>query len=420
MAKQKTCFVIMPFGKKPDTDKKELDFNKIYTHIFKSAIEDLGLRCIRCDEIEKAGSIHGDMFEHILDSDVALADITTLNANVFYELGVRHTLKNSVTVLVRRKGTKSPFNIQGFRVINYDPDNSKGMMETQRTIKNFIENGLESNKTDSPVHKALNVKIGTVPKPIKKCEVFEYQIRATPKKRIGLITGDIQNIEGIDVWVNSENTNMQMARFFDRSISSVIRYLGAKRHPTGHVVEDTVADELSKIMDHYTHVPPTTIIVTGAGELETSHKVKKIFHAASVEGMPGQGYGPIRNIEACITRAFQKADTKEFSSLKLRSMLFPIIGTGTGMGELPETAEKLIKAAIAYLETYPTSTIERAYFLTWSEKELEVCQSILYRSSGVTRVRPRASKSRVKIAKSSGSGRRMAGNKNRKSRAKRN
>jgi len=40
-----------------------------------------------------------------------------------------------------------------------------------------------------------------------------------------MITGDIQNIKEIDVWVNSENTNMQMARHFERSISAIIRYL---------------------------------------------------------------------------------------------------------------------------------------------------------------------------------------------------
>ena len=390
MTKQKTCFVIMPFGKKLDADGKQLDFNQIYSTIFKPAVEELGLQCIRCDELQRGRSIHRDMFEHILNSNVALVDITTLNANVFYELGVRHSLRNAVTILVRRKGTKSPFNIQGFRVISYDPDSSQGVKETQRKIKNFIENGLKSSETDSPIHETLDIKIGMVPKPIPKCEVFEYQINAVRKKRIGLITGDIQNVEGVDVWVNSENTNMQMARFFDRSISSVIRYLGAKRHQTGHVMEDTIADELSEIMEHYTHVPPTTIIATEAGELKASHNVKKIFHAAAVEGMPGQGYSLIRNIEACITRALQKADAKDFSSLKLRSILFPIMGTGTGMGDLSETAEKLMKAAIAYLEAHPRSTIERVYFLAWNENELEICQSIFCRMSGVTRARARA------------------------------
>ncbi|WP_447970175.1 macro domain-containing protein [Nitrospira sp. M1] len=377
MTLPKTCFVIMPFGKKLDVNKKEVNFDEVYLRIFKEAIEELGLQCIRCDEIEKAGSIHGDMFEYILESGVVLVDITTLNANVFYELGIRHTLKNAVTVLVRQKGTHAPFNIKGLRVISYDPDDLKNIQVTRKSIQSFIDNGMKSNHTDSPVHKVLNIRISTDPKPIHKCEVYEYPLRAISQKRLGLITGDIQNIRGIDGWVNSENTNMQMARFFDRSISSVIRYLGAKKHQTGHVVEDTIADELSRIMEHYTHVPPTTVIATEAGELEATHGVKKVFHVASVEGVLGQGYCPIRNVEACVTTVLQKANSTEYSSLNLRSLLFPIIGAGTGMGNLSNTAERLFHAAIAYLESHPSCAIDRVYFLTWSKNELEVCQKVL-------------------------------------------
>jgi hypothetical protein len=63
--RKRTCFVIMPFGEKKDLDGKDIDFDDIYRFFFKKAIEDLGIECIRCDEIEEAGSIHEKMFEHI-------------------------------------------------------------------------------------------------------------------------------------------------------------------------------------------------------------------------------------------------------------------------------------------------------------------------------------------------------------------
>jgi len=116
--KAKTCFVIMPFGEKSDLDGKVIDFNKVYENFIKKTVENTGLNCVRCDEIEQAGWIHEDMFEYIFKSEVAIVDITTLNANVFYELGVRHTLRENVTILIRRKGTRIPFNLKGFRVIN--------------------------------------------------------------------------------------------------------------------------------------------------------------------------------------------------------------------------------------------------------------------------------------------------------------
>ena len=83
----KKCFVIMPFGQKMDINGKLIDFNKIYSNFIKGTLTDLGLKCVRCDEIEEAGSIHAKMFEHIFDADVAIVDTTALNANVFYELG---------------------------------------------------------------------------------------------------------------------------------------------------------------------------------------------------------------------------------------------------------------------------------------------------------------------------------------------
>ena len=209
---KKTCFVIMPFGEKPDVDGTILDFDKVHNYIIKEAIEGMGIKCVRCDEISKAGWIHADMFDYIHQAEVAVVDITTLNANVFYELGVRHALRDSVTVLIRKKGTRIPFDLQGFRVIDYGEDMAD-VHQAKKEIAQFVENGLKLRHSDSPVHHALDLETGTTPEPLKKCEVFEYRLHENPEKRVCLITGDIQNVKIADIWVNSENTNMQMARF---------------------------------------------------------------------------------------------------------------------------------------------------------------------------------------------------------------
>ena len=124
VAGKKECFVIMPFGDKKDAEGKVINFDEIYTYLIKNTVEALDdppMTCIRCDEIAESGWIHGKMFQHVYEAAVAVVDITSLNPNVFYELGVRHALADSVTVLIRRKGTEIPFNIQGLNVIEYDP-----------------------------------------------------------------------------------------------------------------------------------------------------------------------------------------------------------------------------------------------------------------------------------------------------------
>src|SRR5262245_9578602 len=97
-AKQKkTCFVIMPYGNKTDPEtKKSIDFDEVYKYILKPVLEtQLKLKVIREDEETQAGSIHRNMINNILEADVAVVDISFYNPNVFYELGVRHTLRRS-------------------------------------------------------------------------------------------------------------------------------------------------------------------------------------------------------------------------------------------------------------------------------------------------------------------------------------
>src|SRR5437879_4903189 len=89
------CFVIMPFGKKK-VGEREVDFDLIYDRVFCPAISNVPLpegeklEPRRTDKDYFVADIGQEMFEYIEYSRFALVDITGLNANVFYELGVRH------------------------------------------------------------------------------------------------------------------------------------------------------------------------------------------------------------------------------------------------------------------------------------------------------------------------------------------
>lgn len=369
----KKCFVIMPFGEKKDLDGKPINFDEIYRDFIKDAVADLGIECVRCDEIAETGWIHSKMFEHIFNADVAIVDITSLNPNVFYELGIRHALKKCVTVLIRRTGTPTPFNIQGFQILEYNPENADSIARGKLKICEFIQNGLASQDVDSPVFEVLdNLKVAVKPKRLNKKETYMYQLVNVPEKQIGIITGDIQNINEIDVWVNSENTNMQMARHFERSISSVIRYLGAKRDITGRITNDLIADELRSLVGT-SDVPPGIVIATSSGQLKKSHHVKKIFHAAAVIGQIGRGYTPITDINECIRNALELMDSPSCASDNLRSILFPLMGTGTTQLSAQGIADQLIDTAVCYLEENPQSKIEKIYFLAYNEQDLGLC-----------------------------------------------
>src|SRR3954471_2371690 len=88
------CFVIMPYGPKPDLNGRTVNFDTIYEKMIKPAIGEVpGLECCRCDDDRQPGWIPARMIEQIFEAPVAIVDTSTLNPNVFYELGVRHALR---------------------------------------------------------------------------------------------------------------------------------------------------------------------------------------------------------------------------------------------------------------------------------------------------------------------------------------
>jgi O-acetyl-ADP-ribose deacetylase (regulator of RNase III) len=198
-----------------------------------------------------------------------------------------------------------------------------------------------------------------------------------------MITGDIQNIKEVDVWVNSENTNMQMARHFDRSISATIRYLGAKKDRAGRVTNDFVADELHEAAGG-ADVPAGIVIPTGSGELLKSHNVKKIFHAAAVIGQVSKGYTPIAEIAECIRKALELVDSEEMANESLKTILFPLMGTGTTQLDAHGVAHQLIDAAISYVENNPQTKIQKIFFLAYNEDDLNLCRHIFDQSTRVS------------------------------------
>jgi hypothetical protein len=222
-----------------------------------------------------------------------------------------------------------------------------------------------------------------VPNKLTKKELFEYSLKKVPRKKVGIITGDIRDVKGIDVWVSSENTNMEMARHFDASISGVIRYYGALKNEMGQVTVDVIANELAMAVGVNANVTPETIVVTGAGDLERTNAVKKIFHAAAIIGQPGGGYTPIPNISNCVRNALAMADDDELKGVELKSILIPLIGTSTPEGELEQKTKELIGAAIEWMEAYPEGQLDRVYFLVWEGRQLEACRKVLQESEGV-------------------------------------
>lgn len=163
---EKICFVIMPFKKKKVGDI-EVDFDFIYEKVFKPAIEAVELpveegggrlQPHRTDQDYFTSSITQDMFEYIEYSRFAIADISGLNANVFYELGVRHRAHDSGTVIFRQESGPPPFDIAQIKAFPYEYQPEEKVSESIELIRKVLTESLKHNRLDSPPMLALRAQ----------------------------------------------------------------------------------------------------------------------------------------------------------------------------------------------------------------------------------------------------------------------
>src|SRR5262249_1844937 len=153
-------FVVMGFGVKTDYQTgRKLDLDKSYQNIIKPAVEAAGLKCIRADEIVHAGVIDVPMYQQLLEADVVVADVSTMNPNAFYELGVRHALRPHTTIIMAESELKFPFDIghtvvRQYRHLGEDIGASEAR-RVQTELTNAIREIQSAPANDSPVYTYL-------------------------------------------------------------------------------------------------------------------------------------------------------------------------------------------------------------------------------------------------------------------------
>jgi hypothetical protein len=149
------AFVIRPFDKKKDASGKEIDFERVHKELIAPALDAAGLGGGTTGEIIEPGNIREDMFGLIIEADLVVCDITVHNANVFYELGIRHALRKKRTVLIKGGpvADSTPFDILTDRYLPYKIDEPG---RERDALTDVIRAAVASDReTDSPLFKML-------------------------------------------------------------------------------------------------------------------------------------------------------------------------------------------------------------------------------------------------------------------------
>jgi tetratricopeptide (TPR) repeat protein len=191
------AFVIRPFNKKTAVNDRSIDFEQIHSALIGPALTANGLDGTTTGEIVEPGNIREDMFSLIVEADLVVCDITIHNANVFYELGIRHALRKKRTVLIKGSPTAdpTPFDILTDRYVAYPIDDAAAALPAlSRTIKAALDSERE---TDSPIFKMLPGLVETDPTtvialPLGLREEVERATRAGSKGWLRLLAHEVR------------------------------------------------------------------------------------------------------------------------------------------------------------------------------------------------------------------------------------
>lgn len=160
------CFVIMPIAD-PDGYEKG-HFSKVYEDIFKPACISAGFAPLRADEVKQTNLIHLDILQKLIDSPMAICDLSSRNPNVLFELGLRQAF-DKPTVLVQEIGTPRIFDIAPLRYTEYRKElRYREVLEDQKFISQALSATLQATDSGDGINSIVRILSLSKPATLKE------------------------------------------------------------------------------------------------------------------------------------------------------------------------------------------------------------------------------------------------------------
>jgi len=164
------CFIIMPIA---DQDGyKQGHFKRVYEDIFAPACRAAGYKPVRADDTKQANLIQLDILQKLLESPMAICDLSTRNPNVLFELGLRQAF-DKPTILVQEEGTPKIFDINIFRYVEYRNGlDYRDVLADQRTIQEVLEETKKAVEKGNSVNSIIKLLSMTSPASLQDTSNF--------------------------------------------------------------------------------------------------------------------------------------------------------------------------------------------------------------------------------------------------------
>lgn len=154
----RSCFVIAPIGAAGSATRKRSD--QILKFVIDPVIKNRGFgAAVRADNISDGGQITHQIIDHILDSDLVVADLTGSNPNVFYELALRHFCRKPfVQLVVGTTQSPLPFDVANQRTIFFDLSDPDDLENAKDQFATYVSSAMRPGAVvESPVTQAIDL-----------------------------------------------------------------------------------------------------------------------------------------------------------------------------------------------------------------------------------------------------------------------
>lgn len=149
------CFVLMPFSDPEGYERGH--FDRVYNDIFMPAIEAAGFKPFRSSNDKSSNLIQLEILKRLLESPIAICDLSTHNANVMFELGIRQAFDKPV-VLVQELNTPEIFDISPIRFMQYRKQRIyHEVIEDQKCIKEALIETYKSSQEGTSINSIVRL-----------------------------------------------------------------------------------------------------------------------------------------------------------------------------------------------------------------------------------------------------------------------
>lgn len=153
---ERVCFVIAPIGEEGSETRTRSD--QVLNHIIVPAAEECGYTAMRADQISEPGLITPQIIQHLVEDPLVVADLTGHNANVFYELAVRHAVRKPMVQIIQA-GERIPFDVAGTRTIEVDHRDLDSVARCHQEMVRQIQTvEKDVSQIDTPISVAIDLQ----------------------------------------------------------------------------------------------------------------------------------------------------------------------------------------------------------------------------------------------------------------------